>query len=223
VDRLVGYYDEVSSRRFHIDASVSKRVYTLPHPRAEYAGHTARLVDDALALASRPAPAGEREWIERVRPEGVALFFAGPGAESEPRGAPSASPWSAFTRDHRFDAAGTPVERAVAVAEDPPTPLSPFGVLAHEFGHLLGLPELYAPGHVHEGIGIWGLMGQGTWLGHGDAPPHPCAWSKLRLGWVDAIEIDASRHVELAAVERSAQVVKILAKGPSAPEEDCLI
>ena len=29
-----------------------------------------------------------------------------------------------------------------------------------------GLPELYAPGaRAHEGIGKWGLMGQGTWVG----------------------------------------------------------
>ena len=43
---------------------------------------------------------------------------------------------------------------------------SSFGVLCHEFGHLLGLPELYAPGGaMNEGIGKWGLMGQGTWVG----------------------------------------------------------
>jgi len=223
VDRLVDYYDEVSSRRFHIDASVSKRVYTLPRRRAEYAGKTADLVADALALASAPGPKGERDWIGRVRPEGVVVLFAGPGAESEPADAPTESPWSASTRERRFDAAGVTVDRAVVVGEDPVPPFSSFGVLAHEFGHLLGLPELYAPGRVHEGIGIWGLMGQGTWLGHGDDPPHPCAWSKLRLGWVDPIEIDGDRHVELPAVERSALVVKILAKGPEAPQEYFLI
>jgi M6 family metalloprotease-like protein len=223
VDRLVDFYDEVSSRRFHIDPSVSKRIYTLPRPRAEYAGRTVRLVTDALARATAPGPNGEREWIGRARPQGVVVLFAGAGAESESMGSATASPWSATSRDHRFDAAGVPIDRAVVVGEDPPAPLSPVGVLAHEFGHLLDLPELYAPGRAHEGIGVWGLMGQGTWLGHGDSPPHPCAWSKLRLGWVDAIEIDRDRRVELPAVERAALVVKILAVGPSAPWEYFLI
>jgi M6 family metalloprotease-like protein len=223
VDRLVDYYDEVSSRRFHIDASVSKRVYTLPRRRAEYSGKTADLVADALARASAPGSKGERDWIARLRPGGVVVFFAGPGAESEPPNAPSDSPWSASTRERRFDAAGVALDGGVVVAEDPAPPFSSFGVLAHEFGHLLGLPELYAPGRPHEGIGVWGLMGQGTWLGHGDEPPHPCAWSKLHLGWVDAIEIDGDRHVELPAIERSALTVKILAKGPEAPHEYFLI
>ena len=84
-------------------------------------------------------------------------------------------------------------------------------MLCHEFGHLLGLPELYAPGGAkHEGIGVWGLMGQGTWLGHGDQPPHPEAWSKARLGWVDVETIDhTTLGVTLPAVTRVPRVVKI--------------
>ncbi|HZR82394.1 MAG TPA: M6 family metalloprotease domain-containing protein [Candidatus Binatia bacterium] len=221
VDRLVGYYDEVSSRRFHIDASVSTRVYTLPRPRAEYVDKTEEMVRDALAAAT--APSAERARIARLKPQAVVVFFAGPGEESDMQGTSRADPWSNTVIGTRFDAAGTVVDRATVVGEDPPPPLSPFGVLAHEFGHLLDLPELYAPGRGHEGIGVWGLMGQGSWVGYGDMPPHPCAWSKLRLGWVDAIEVGADRKIALGAVERSAQVVKILAKGPEAPGEYFLI
>jgi immune inhibitor A len=223
VDRLVAYYDEVSSRRFHIDAQVSSRVYTLPRPRAEYAGETERMVRDALTAAAAPGPGAERERIARLRPEAVIVLFAGPGAESDMTATSTTDPWSNTVVGTRFDAAGTTVDRATVVAEDPPAPLSPFGVLAHEFGHLLDLPELYAPGQEHEGIGVWGLMGQGTWVSLGDVPPHPCAWSKARLGWVDVIEVERSRKVELPAVERGAQVVKILAKGPEAPHEYFLI
>jgi hypothetical protein len=93
---------------------------------------------------------------------------------------------------------------------------SSFGVLCHEFGHLLGLPELYAPGgSAHEGIGVWGLMGQGTWVGHGKRPPHLCAWSKLRLGWVDVETIDRTTiGVTLPAVRTTPRVLKI----PAAPD-----
>jgi hypothetical protein len=100
---------------------------------------------------------------------------------------------------------------ACVVAEKEVRPFSSFGVLCHEFGHLLGLPELYPPGAApHEGIGVWGLMGQGTWIGHGQSPPHLCAWSKQALGWVDVETLDASAHgVELPAIERVPRVIRI--------------
>ena len=117
-------------------------------------------------------------------------------------------PWSNYT------VVTPPVGKfndACVIAEKEAEPFSPFGVLCHEFGHLLGLPELYAPGGAkHEGIGVWGLMGQGTWLGHGDQPPHPEAWSKARLGWVDVETIDhTTLGVTLPAVTRVPRVVKI--------------
>jgi hypothetical protein len=63
-----------------------------------------------------------------------------------------------------------------------------------------------------EGIGVWGLMGQGTWLGHGEQPPHLCAWSKLQLGWVDAETVTRTTlGVELPAVERVPRVLRVAA------------
>jgi hypothetical protein len=102
--------------------------------------------------------------------------------------------------------------------------LGSFGVLCHEFGHLLGLPELYAPGGAtHEGIGKWGLMGQGTWVGRGNAPPHMEAWSKLRLGWVDALVVDRTTvGLRIPAVTEQPLVVKIPAV-PNKPSEYYLV
>jgi hypothetical protein len=53
-------------------------------------------------------------------------------------------------------------------------------------------------------------MGQGTWLGRGARPPHPEAWSKLRLGWVDVETITQSMtRLAVPAVETTPRVVKI--------------
>lgn len=62
-------------------------------------------------------------------------------------------------------------------------------VFCHEFGHMLGLPDLYAqpenPGM--EGSGVWSAMANQT----GDGKPqHFCAWSKEKLGWVKPTVID---------------------------------
>jgi M6 family metalloprotease-like protein len=57
------------------------------------------------------------------------------------------------------------------------------GVLAHETGHALGLPDLYDYDGSSAGIGAWGLMGTGS---HAEdhSPAHLSAWSKEQLGWV---------------------------------------
>jgi len=42
------------------------------------------------------------------------------------------------------------------------TQIMPIGTAAHEFGHALGLPDLYDTQGLTEGIGEWGLMGSGN-------------------------------------------------------------
>jgi hypothetical protein len=72
---------------------------------------------------------------------------------------------------------------------------SAVGIMAHEFGHALGLPDLYdlsckGPEDDSAGIGCWGLMGRGAlgWDGNGGPVPF-CAWSREQLGWANIVEI----------------------------------
>jgi M6 family metalloprotease-like protein len=63
----------------------------------------------------------------------------------------------------------------------------PFGVFCHEFGHQLGLPDLYNTSTGGTSfVGYWCLMDYGTWLGTptGSKPAHPSIWCKKQLGWV---------------------------------------
>ncbi|MFD5624487.1 immune inhibitor A domain-containing protein [Streptomyces yangpuensis] len=65
------------------------------------------------------------------------------------------------------------------------------GVFAHEYGHDLGLPDLYdTSGGGENGVGFWSLMSAGSWLGTGkdsigDMPGDMTAWDKLQLGWLN--------------------------------------
>lgn len=64
------------------------------------------------------------------------------------------------------------------------------GVFAHEFGHDLGLPDLYDTAGGDNGTGFWTLMSAGSWLNHGyDAigttPGYMGVWEKLQLGWLN--------------------------------------
>lgn len=64
------------------------------------------------------------------------------------------------------------------------------GVFTHEYGHDLGLPDLYDTAGGENGTGFWTLMSSGSWLSHGgDAigttPDHMGPWEKFQLGWLD--------------------------------------
>jgi M6 family metalloprotease-like protein len=69
--------------------------------------------------------------------------------------------------------------------------LTTMGVFAHEYGHALGLPDLYdtddSSQEISQGIGEWSLMANGSWnyvSMDGDRPAHLDAWCKYKLGWV---------------------------------------
>ncbi|MER7961965.1 immune inhibitor A domain-containing protein [Streptomyces ardesiacus] len=64
------------------------------------------------------------------------------------------------------------------------------GVFAHEYGHDLGLPDLYDTNGGDNSTGFWTLMSSGSWLGTGrneigDLPGDMNAWDKLQLGWLN--------------------------------------
>jgi M6 family metalloprotease-like protein len=96
--------------------------------------------------------------------------------------------------------------------------IRPMGVFAHEFGHVLGLPDLYdrtddteGPDFEDsEGIGEWCLMGSGSWGGdgaHSETPAHMSAWCKMQLGWVIPVEIvEQTNNISIKQIETNADV-----------------
>ncbi len=68
------------------------------------------------------------------------------------------------------------------------------GVFAHEFGHDLGLPDLYDTAGGENGTGFWTLMSSGSWLGEGkddigSKPGDMGVWEKFQLGWINNYEV----------------------------------
>jgi len=76
------------------------------------------------------------------------------------------------------------------------------GVFTHEFGHDLGLPDLYNTGGGPENsTGFWTLMSSGSWLGNGNdyigtRPGHMGGWEKFQLGWLNYEVAFAGRKSE---------------------------
>ena len=82
------------------------------------------------------------------------------------------------------------------------------GVLAHEYGHVVGLPELFdrshldiPPGHRishpdhSAGIGLWGVMAGGEGWSHvvnRSSGPNPMSvWSRMQVGWLTPVTVTA--------------------------------
>jgi len=111
----------------------------------------------------------------------IIVVHAGPGQETGGRSyGPNAiwsHHWSIWSPDQ--------VDGVRAFDYSMVAEFSPMGTAAHEFGHDLGLPDLYDTDGGSAGIGAWGIMASGAWQSDGNVPAHFCAWSKVFLGWVE--------------------------------------
>ena len=90
------------------------------------------------------------------------------------------------------------------------------GIIAHELGHaVFALPDLYNVNGGAGGIGIFGLMGAGTWTRksgneyYGATPTHMSAWSKSFIGWVTPQEVANTSTVLNETASSSYNVIKI--------------
>jgi M6 family metalloprotease-like protein len=88
------------------------------------------------------------------------------------------------------------------------------GVLAHETGHALGLPDLYDYDGSTQGIGAWGLMGTGSHSAR-YSPTHLSAWEKEQLGWVRVSWLRSGQPISVPPVERDPEVYRYDIPGSS--------
>ncbi|GAB4105241.1 immune inhibitor A domain-containing protein [Micromonospora taraxaci] len=83
------------------------------------------------------------------------------------------------------------------------------GVFAHEFGHDLGLPDLYdTSGNADSDVDFWDLMASGSHSGEifQALPTHMGIWDKWVLGWADPLTIRPGsnpREVKLGQTSRT--------------------
>lgn len=87
------------------------------------------------------------------------------------------------------------------------------GIDCHEFGHLLGLPDLYDYSDNSSGVGFYSLMGSGSWVLKGSSGVHLDAWSKYVLGFADAIE-DPTGPQYIDNAEASSTIFKYTTADP---------
>jgi M6 family metalloprotease-like protein len=100
---------------------------------------------------------------------------------------------------------------------DPPGHPATIGIMAHEFGHDIGWPDLYDVDGGSQGIGAWSVMAGGAWLDKlgdsfaGQTPSLPDAFLKAYQGWITPTQITGTRDgVSIGAASSTPQALQLL-------------
>lgn len=94
------------------------------------------------------------------------------------------------------------------------------GVFCHELGHAFGLPDLYDIDDDAYGIGKWGIMSYGSWGGgDGSLPTHPCAWSRIQMGFASSTNIISNTNGQsFVDVKTSGDIYRLWTSGAASSE-----
>jgi len=205
--------------------------YKLPHKMAYYgdlydvAGGLFKLMDDAVREADRDTSAN----IQFGQYDSYIIFHAGSAWQSDLGDSPNDIPAvyisnseviGAPGRNERYSTKdGVTVNDAIIYPEtarqDGDTLSGLQGGLAHEFGHQLGMVDLYDVSNRTMGCGGWALMGTGNWNVNGLIPPHHMAWHSAMPLYVHPHTNPNYRRVFVNPVllDHDTSGVKILRRG----------
>ncbi len=222
------YWNQVSDGLVTLEPTLWDSVFTLPQPMAYYGEddrfqeRVVHMVRDMVSLAD--------STIDFRPYQSIVIFHAGQGQEADVLDNSHDQVWSAFITGEDFDtvlpdstgAVGimtndliSPgnyyrVKEAVELPESESQDGYVFGmtgVTCHEFGHQLGLPDLYDTNAdvngYSQGLGAWDIMATGVWNANGFVPCGPSAWSRSFMNFVVPTRVVMDQSVTLSEVERA--------------------
>ena len=226
MDQAETFYDEVSNGRFELQITLSD-VYTLEHAMGYYGADEGNQTDlrkqdmmqEMLTLADQD--------IDFSQYDSIILVHAGNGQELADT--PTDTIYSTrsglvtpfFSNDGVY-VTGMPITPGKYMDAN----ITTIGATVHEYGHELGLLDLYDVSNppTHRGVGKWSLMSEGSWGGQGGSPTWPNAWELVLLGWLDVEVIDTPGSYSLSKLSSNdRKAYKIYANGPWDEDEYFLI
>ncbi len=174
---LNDYYQEISYKKFNVTGKVFDYVQVAKKRSAYSASGVSRstlLIEALDKLLARDGKDALNEF------DGIFFMYAGARA----RVARGGLYWP-----HRASFTYKRKRWAYFICPEGGSRMDSISVIAHEFGHMLGMPDLYArQGSRPEGLGVWCTMSTGH--GRRGRPLHFSAWCKEQLGWLKPAVID---------------------------------
>lgn len=211
--KVADYYTTVSGNKLTLNYSVHPRTVNLPEPMAFYGNHP-DLGEQPILMAEQVVNALADE-IDFSAFDTYILVHAGAGEETDILGNSPEQIFSTYLDPDDFAAAvadsllevpyltapgfaaGTGIDRVLILPETEQQDafgsfgggFGSLGVYCFEVGLHLGMLSLsdFTPSGRpdSQGIGQYGLMGFGLFTGLGFIPPHPCAYNKMLMGWLE--------------------------------------
>lgn len=243
------YWHQVSDGHvqivWHNFPEVSDSAYTLPYPMSHYGRCDSVVIgledyfEDCIRLADTLHRLGDTN-IDFSLYDAIILFHAGSDRQNDIGFPPTCS--DLFTGFIKFgdsipvDGGANFVRTALLMPEtssqdNRATALN--AVLAHEFGHQLGLVDVYRTDNFLSQLGDFSLMdnngfstgidfGFETGQVFGAIPIYPDAWSRAYLGYVPVVDFRQGSDIRVVAAEVATAGIKI-ARVPISENEFYLI
>jgi len=256
ITKFTSYWNEVSYGLLTVNISVTAKIYRLPQEMGYYGDNDFSFADiENLIYDSITAADADIDFSQYVSPFGAVLIVhAGAGEESDVDGNSPNDFWSLYlsplasssciSPDNNDQSGNCLLVDGVKITEAVIMPqtdsqdgitVNPVGVYLHEFGHWLGLPDLYCTATIcqTDGVGDWSLMDSGSYNAdpflcttqstceYGSSPAHLDAWSKVKLGWVTPVSYNGDPdpgHLSLNDVETFQDIIKLQASTSSASQ-----
>jgi len=179
------YYQEVSFNKTRITGNILRNWVDIPKNMSYYGNYSnnnhslgsRKLIEDAIRIVDDTVDFSLYRFIMVVH---VGNDEARSGNET------NIWSWGWWSGLGLSTGDGAVFQQGAVVSEE-----DLLGMFCHEFGHVLGLPDLYNENKsaVKDFVGPWDLMGKGSWNNNGTHPSHPLSWSKIKLGWIDPTQI----------------------------------
>lgn len=197
VGSVKDYYLSSSYNQMSINATVLNWV-TVANTH-DYYGPQANwpiLARDAIQAANTANPSLDWSQFDNDNDgyiDAIAIFHQGPGQEATSN---TNDVWSHTGSVYNYNLVYDGVRATTYTMQ--PEKLSTtsymitIGVLCHELGHNLGLPDFYDTDYSSNGSGDWEVMAGGSWLNYGRRPPVHSCWSKYQLSWLTPVTISTA-------------------------------
>ncbi len=186
---VASYYHEISYGALTVEGDIYGW-YKLPYPESHYGlscnginSSDCSGVDQSFQLAQDAAALAQKD-VDFSKYDYFIFIHAGYGQESS---GVKNDIWSVtYMSGTYFITKQKTISLFSIVPELESAGASPGGVYCLEFGHDLGLPDLYNTNTGQTILGPWELMDKGAWNGNpaGTSPAHMTAWDKIQLGYI---------------------------------------
>jgi M6 family metalloprotease-like protein len=217
------YYQEVSNSAVSV-SGVSKEWITAAQIKSYYAYNNSSYSTHVKELVKQCVDAAVANGVDFSlydndgdgSVDGLFIVHAGKGAEE---GSDLTNIWShAGWLDgiYTVTANGKKIDRYIIVPELYNSNHVEIGVFCHEYGHMLGLPDMYdvdgSTNGSSSGLGYWCLMAGGSWGGNGytpERPSHMSAYCKELLGYTVPTVVASSQALSIPQAETNAFSYKV--------------